>query len=65
MHAEHADRNRLNVLSARLIGCAVTVPNTLGVGFLEKVHEHALAVDLPAAGLASGCAAMLCEGAIQ
>ncbi|MDR3537014.1 MAG: GxxExxY protein [Acetobacteraceae bacterium] len=42
MHAEHADSDRLNDLSGRLIGCAFTVLNTLGAGFLEKVHENAL-----------------------
>ena len=30
-------------LSQRVIGCAYVVSNTLGVGFLEKVHENALA----------------------
>ena len=36
MHAEHADSDRLNDLSRRVIGCAFTVLNTLGAGFLEK-----------------------------
>ena len=36
MHAEHADNRELNELSGRVIGCAFTVPNTLGAGFLEK-----------------------------
>src|SRR5580700_2561228 len=39
MHAEHANSDRLNDLSGRLIGCALTVLNTLGTGFLEKVYE--------------------------
>ncbi len=52
MHAEHADRDRLNDLSGRVIGCAFTVLNTLGVGFLEKVYENAMAQELGAAGLA-------------
>ncbi len=52
MHAEHADRDRLNGLSGHVIGCAFTVLNTLGVGFLEKVYENALAHELRAAGLA-------------
>ena len=37
MHAEHADNSELNELSGRVIGCAFTVLNTLGAGFLEKV----------------------------
>jgi GxxExxY protein len=51
MHAEHADRDRLNDLSRCAIGCAFTVLNTLGAGFLEKVYENALAIELHAAGL--------------
>jgi len=43
MHAKHADNSRLNDLSGRVIGCAFTVLNTLGAGFLEKVYENALA----------------------
>jgi len=34
-----------------VIGCAFTVLNTLGAGFLEKVYENALAFELGAAGL--------------
>jgi GxxExxY protein len=51
MHAEHADQDRLNDLSGRVIGCAFTVLNTLGAGFLEKVYEHAPAFEIRAAGL--------------
>ena len=52
MHAEHADSARLNDLSGRVIGCAFTVLNTLGAGFLEKVYENALAQELRDSGLA-------------
>jgi GxxExxY protein len=52
MHAEHADSTRLNDLSGRVIGCAFTLLNTLGAGFLEKVYENALAQELRDAGLA-------------
>ena len=45
----HADR--LNDLSGRVIGCAFTVLNTFGTGFLEKVYENALTHELRAAGL--------------
>ena len=38
MHEEHADDRELNELSGRVIGCAFTVLNTLGPGFLEKVY---------------------------
>jgi GxxExxY protein len=47
----HADGMRLNELSGRVIGCAFTVLNTLGAGFLEKVYENALAHELRKAGL--------------
>lgn len=36
MHAEHADNRELNELSGRVIGCAFTVLNTFGAGFLER-----------------------------
>jgi hypothetical protein len=40
IHAEDADNAVLmNDLSGRVIGCAVTVLNTLGVGFLKKVYR--------------------------
>ncbi len=52
MDAEHADRHRLNELSGSVIGCAFTVLNTLGTGFLEKVYENALAIELHEAGFA-------------
>ncbi len=51
MHTKHADSDRLNDLSRCVIGCAFTVLNTLGAGFLEKVYENALAFELRAAGL--------------
>lgn len=40
------DDERLNVLTQRIIGCAFTVSNTLGCGFLEKVYENALSHEL-------------------
>jgi GxxExxY protein len=52
MHAKHADRDRLNELSGSVIGCAFTVLKTLGVGFLKKVYENALALELRVSGLA-------------
>ena len=36
----------LNELTERIIGCAFTVANGLGSGFLEKVYENALAHEL-------------------
>src|SRR5450756_2364932 len=50
----NADRKRLDEISERVIGCAFTVANTLGVGFLEKVYENALAHELTKAGLMVG-----------
>lgn len=41
----------LNRLTERIIGCAFTVSNTLGCGFLEKVYENALAHELRKIGL--------------
>jgi GxxExxY protein len=47
----HADDSGLNDLSGIVIGCAFTVMNTLGTGFLEKVYENALAYELQQRGL--------------
>ena len=42
------DKNRLTetAITEKIIGCAYTVSNTLGAGFLEKVYENALAIEL-------------------
>jgi GxxExxY protein len=48
----HGDEAELNRLSKVIIGCALTVANTLGSGFLEKVYENALAYELRKAGIA-------------
>ncbi len=50
----HADEGRLNEVSRTVIGCAFTVINTLGAGFLEKVYENALAHELRKVGCAVG-----------
>jgi GxxExxY protein len=41
----------LNQLTEKIIGCAYTVSNELGSGFLEKVYENALAHEIRKAGL--------------
>ena len=38
-------------LTRTIIGCAFKVHNTLGPGFLEKVYENALAIELRQHGL--------------
>ncbi|MCG2738085.1 MAG: GxxExxY protein [Candidatus Methanoperedenaceae archaeon] len=42
----NADERRLNALSEEIIGAAFEVSNVLGVGFLEKVYENALNIEL-------------------
>jgi GxxExxY protein len=46
-----SDLDKLNAITERIIGCAYTVSNVLGAGFLEKVYENALAHELHKAGL--------------
>ncbi len=41
----------VNDITQKIIGCAYTVSNTLGIGFVEKVYENALAHSLRTAGL--------------
>lgn len=36
----------LSALTEKIIGSAYTVSNNLGAGFLEKVYENALAIEL-------------------
>jgi len=40
----------LNPITEKIIGCAYTVSNTLGAGFLEKVYENSLTHELRKAG---------------
>lgn len=42
------DTDKINEaeLTQKIIGCAYTVSNSLGSGFLEKVYENALAIEL-------------------
>lgn len=47
----NTDAHRLKELTHRIIGCAYTVGNVLGCGFLEKVYENALLYELRKAGL--------------
>ncbi len=44
----------INKLTERIIGCAYRVHNELGPGFLEKVYENALRIELEEAGLGVG-----------
>jgi len=44
-------RSRLDQITEKIIGCVHQVSNILGTGFLEKVYEIALAVELVQAGL--------------
>jgi GxxExxY protein len=43
--------DRVNLLSKRIIGCALTVLYALGTGFLEKVYENALVHELRKGGI--------------
>lgn len=47
----NTDEHGLNQITKRIIGCAYTVGNTLGCGFLEKVYENALAHELRKSGV--------------
>ena len=47
------DKRRLELdeITRKIIGCVHTVSNTLGCGFVEKVYENALVIELRRAGL--------------
>jgi GxxExxY protein len=42
----NAHERRLNDITEKIIGCAYDVANGLGCGFLEKVYENALRIEL-------------------
>ena len=44
-------RAELDQITQKIIGCVHDVSNVLGAGFLEKVYENALGVELQLAGL--------------
>jgi GxxExxY protein len=44
-------KHRWDEVTNKIIGCAYTVSNALGCGFLEKIYENALAHELRKAGL--------------
>jgi GxxExxY protein len=46
MYTDNCDR-----VTSKIIGCAYTVSNVLGSGFLEKVYENSLAHELRKAGM--------------
>ena len=47
----NADEVGMDGVTERIIGCAFTVANTLGVGFAEKIYENALAHEMRKRGL--------------
>ncbi len=55
MNTDRNFRKKMNEekdkLTEVIIGCAFKVSNTLGSGFLEKVYENALAIEIKDAGL--------------
>jgi GxxExxY protein len=54
MDTDSLRQDGLDRITEGIIGCAYRVSNTLGAGFLEKVYENALALELRRAGLEVG-----------
>lgn len=48
---ESEPAGEVNGITQKVIGCAFTVSNTLGIGFVEKVYENALVHATRKAGL--------------
>jgi GxxExxY protein len=44
-------KSEIDRVTQKIIGCAFTVGNRLGCGFLEKIYENALVIELRKAGL--------------
>ena len=51
MNTDFEAQDRINGITEKIIGAAFQVANELGVGFLEKVYENALAHELRTVGL--------------
>ncbi|HET6267932.1 MAG TPA: GxxExxY protein [Acidobacteriota bacterium] len=47
----NTDQHRWNALTKEIIGCGLRISNALGCGFLEKVYENAMVVELRKARL--------------
>ena len=45
------DLDEINQLTEKIIGCSYKVSNTLGIGYLEKVYENSLAIELKKNGI--------------
>jgi hypothetical protein len=61
---EKGGLTELNLITERIIGCAIEVHRNLGPELLESLYEKAMAVELAAAGL-SLQGAMLSPSPIQ
>ena len=44
-------KSEIDSVTEKIIGCAFTVGNRLGCGFLEKIYENALVIEMRKAGL--------------
>lgn len=44
-------KSEIDRITEKIIGCAFTVGNRLGCGFLEKIYENALVIELRKQGL--------------
>jgi GxxExxY protein len=44
-------KSEIDQITKKIIGCAFTVGNRLGCGFLEKIYENALVIELRKQGL--------------
>ena len=51
LNSSESNREEINQLTEKIIACVYRVSNTLGSGFLEKVYENALAIELRNNGL--------------
>jgi GxxExxY protein len=56
-------KSEIDKVTEKIIGCAFTVGNRLGCGFLEKVYENALVIELPQ-GRSSRCSTATNGGAL-
>lgn len=46
MNTDQHRSTQIDTITGKIIACAYTVSNTLGSGFLEKVYENAMIIEL-------------------
>jgi len=50
-----AEKKKVNEITEKIIGCAITIHKTLGPGLLESIYESAMCIELKEVNLHYEC----------